>query len=245
MTATSPTWTRLVYIPPLAPNPMSRVKHTELGDRAAYEIMNSLAYSLHLGIRFTHHVTVHLDGAGIASEAAQDFVREYLRRLGDLIDRYGGGQRMYFWVLENPAVAGLHLHAWVCVPKKVGLRAAFRERAECRWLMECGGKPGKGIVRIVPVSGRENTDPLEEYLIEGLEYGAGYLLKGWSKHQAFGIKVRDKNKGTQGVVFRKRSATSNSLGHKTRQDDLSYSAGHRLKAFEALGWKVPPTPKRR
>jgi hypothetical protein len=234
-----------IYNPPLPPTSMNRSTHTELDDRAAYEIMNALAYSLYLGKRFTHHITVHLDGAGITSKAAQKFVREYLRRLGDLVDRYGEGPRFYFWALENPAVKGLHLHAWVRVPKKGNLRAIFRERVEERWLRECGGTPGDKIVRIVAVSGREDSDLLDEYLIEGLEYGAGYLLKGWSKHESFGIKVRDKNKGSQGVVVGKRSATSKSLGRKTRNDDWNYSAGDRVRAFKALGWKLPPARKRR
>lgn len=231
-----------IYIPLPPASHLNRSIHTQLGDRAAHEMMNALAYSLHIGKRFTHHISIHLEGAGVTSAGAQNFILLYLRRLGDLIDLFSEGPRMYFWVLENPSAKGLHFHVWVRVPQRGNLRTIFRERADGRWLSESGGTPGDEIVKVVHVGGREDHDPLEAYLLDGLEYGASYLFKGWEKHEAAGIKVREKHKCSQGVIYGKRSATSKCLGKAARESDPTYTTAARLKAFSKLGWKAPRRP---
>jgi hypothetical protein len=223
---------------------MGRKTHPELSDDHAFSLMNAIAYSMHKEMRLTYLVTIHLEKAEVKEEDAQAFVGGFFKELGELLRSWSGGPPTYVWILENPGIRGLHLHALVHVPalKKgaVRLRRRFRALAASDWLEKFDAVPGDAVVRIDRVKGTGRGDPVSKYIDRGLKYGAGYLFKGWPKHERYGIEVSEWNKGPQGVVVGKRSGASENLGPTRRKNDWSWTSNARLKVFTSLGWDAPP-----
>ncbi len=178
---------------------------------SAENAIQAVGYADQIGFPLNRHLTVSWEHAQCLGRV-QDLQGGLLERYSKWI-RYHNSGAAYVWSIENGAVLGYHSHIFVHVPRL--LLKGFRKRLP-QWI---GGNV-------------DQSGPTKTYAITTIKYGGGirrwnrlkgvtrYILKAANDETAemFNIIPRPDKAG---VVVGKRIGTSQNIGRKARNDNLT------------------------
>jgi len=191
---------------------MNRTKRAaNINLESAENIIQAAGYADQIGLPLNRHLTISWEHAQCVGRV-QDIQTKFLERHAKWV-RYHGGTSAYVWSIENGAARGNHTHILIHVPGH--LYRDFKKMVP-RWI---DGEPDQ--------SGHNKT-----FWPTPIKYGFGvnrwkklkgvvrYILKGIESDSAneFGIKPKPEKAG---IVFGKRCGTSENIGRKARNKNLT------------------------
>lgn len=206
-----------------------RDRRTEyLSDNQVFEMVDTADEALALGCPLNRSITIHLERAGLAPLGARVALSNYLKRVGDWLQKVADTKAFYIYAFENKPSHGLHVHILLHVPKHRIKQFHARQR---RWLEASGILWKKRVLRSRPVKGSDDIDP-RRYLMH-LRWAVGYLIKGSIPENWAGLGIKHEY---QGDVLGKRAGCSQ-IRYRTRAKRSSSERKAFARAF--LGGSIP------